>query len=62
MPDEWKPFVCEVCGETVLTNTSDEEAVAEFIANFGPTNEELSVLCDDCYEKIHGWWLANQRN
>jgi hypothetical protein len=51
MPEE---FTCGMCGGTFTKGRSDEEAVAEMVDSFGelPGDEALSIVCDECYQKI----------
>ena len=46
-------YVCAVCGQTYKKGVTDSEAMAE--ANeYWPTlkQEELAIICDDCYQGI----------
>lgn len=44
-------FTCAACGGTFPKARSDEEAKAESEENFGEIpEEEVSVICGDCYE------------
>ena len=46
-------FTCALCGETFEMGRDDEEARAEARATFGALpEEELAVVCDECYHAI----------
>jgi len=50
MSDTYK---CAECGETFEKGWSDEEAIGEAEAVLGTYDEEnMAVVCDDCYQKI----------
>jgi hypothetical protein len=50
MPRE---YTCECCKQTFTEGWSNEEAMSEMKASFGNMRpEELSVVCDDCYQKM----------
>jgi hypothetical protein len=43
--------VCESCGKTFTKARSDEEAMAEYRAQFGQGGDEPPALvCDECYQ------------
>ena len=43
-----------MCGGEFTKARPDEEALAEMTKSFGelPEGEVLSIVCDDCYQKI----------
>jgi hypothetical protein len=44
-------YTCDRCGETYEKGWTDEEADAEYAANFpGLADEPRSVICEDCYQ------------
>lgn len=47
-------YVCDMCGGTFNKGRPDEEAYAECASIFGEQSlqEELSVVCDDCWVKL----------
>jgi DNA-directed RNA polymerase subunit RPC12/RpoP len=46
-------YKCASCGEIFEKGWSDEESMEETKKNFGDVPEnELEVICDDCYKKI----------
>lgn len=48
-------YTCEECGETFEAEWSDEEAQAEARALFpGVPQEDMAVVCDDCWQGIMG--------
>jgi hypothetical protein len=48
---------CECCGGDFETNTTDEEAVAEYKERFpGHQVEEAKVICSPCYERFWRWY------
>lgn len=50
MTDTYK---CAECSETFEKGWSDEEAIGEAEAVLGTYDEEnMAVVCDDCYQKI----------
>jgi hypothetical protein len=53
--DAPEQYTCELCGETYDRGRSDEEALSETAAVFGPDSldEPLAIVCDDCWNKIH---------
>jgi len=47
-------YVCEICGGEFEKGWPDEEAQAETKKLFGNISKvDLSVICDDCFNKIH---------
>jgi hypothetical protein len=56
MADEKRLYTCARCGEECLTAWSEEEARAEYEANFGMRVEESDAveICDDCYRLLTG--------
>lgn len=53
-----EPFVCSLCGYEGKKAVSDEEARAEAAALFGAPvpDEEVKVVCDDCYRAFLAWF------
>ncbi len=47
-------FRCSMCRQVYCCGWSDEEAVAELKAVFGPeeTPDTSEIVCDDCYKII----------
>lgn len=48
---------CARCGKFFQPQHTNEEATEEFVDNFGEviatSEDEIVVICDDCYEEIH---------
>lgn len=59
-PEEYQ---CEHC-KGIFTKVQDEDdaTVAEFAENFPdtPKDEELAIICDDCYKAFMRWMLVEQ--
>jgi len=52
MPDF---FVCEQCGGEFEKGWTDDEASAEYEAEFGSLSTgDVASVCDDCYKVIMG--------
>ena len=48
-----KEFTCCMCGQTFLSDWTDEEAAEELKQRFGEDKgPQHEVCCDDCYQKI----------
>jgi hypothetical protein len=49
-------FTCAACHETFERDPewTQEQQEQEYAENFG-IEDELDVVCDDCYDKICGW-------
>jgi hypothetical protein len=52
---------CRQCGRPVeVTPEGDEQANAEALANFGVAdasrNEQMALVCDECYVEILAKW------
>ena len=48
-----RTFVCDRC-RGMFENGNEEEALAEAAVYFpGLKPEEISVICDDCYNRVH---------
>ena len=55
-------YICECCGGVFEKERTDEEANAEAEDVFGVKNaseqEDMAIICDDCYKKMQnhfGW-------
>lgn len=60
MTGKGESFTCDLCGDTCVSNWSEEEAQAEYEQNFGAyVSEEKGVLCDDCYQLFMRWFENN---
>lgn len=47
-------YICEMCGGKFEKGQSDKEAEDEMKKLWGNVpKEELSIICDDCFNKIH---------
>jgi hypothetical protein len=47
-------FTCALCGETFARGWSEEEAAEESRLLFGDLPpDDLAVVCDDCFARIH---------
>jgi hypothetical protein len=47
-------YTCALCRETFFKGVSDKQALEETRSHFGDVpEEELAVVCDDCWQKIH---------
>lgn len=45
-------YTCEACGETFVSDRTDEDAEAEFQHLFGNIpKEERAIICEDCFIK-----------
>lgn len=50
-------YTCEVCGRTFIKGWSDEEATAEYQANFPETQgDEIGMICEVCYVAVREWY------
>lgn len=58
MTIEPKTFICDACGKTCIPHMTEEESIAEYKKNFSkPFNkDEVSAICDDCYNKFMVWY------
>lgn len=46
-------YTCECCGETHESDWTDEDALAESAALFGPRSlEDCAIVCDDCFQRL----------
>lgn len=46
-------FRCAQCDEEFQSVGTDEQALAEALANgFDPDTEDMVVVCDDCYQAM----------
>lgn len=58
MPNEKDTYICEVCKETFIKGQSDEEANKEAEELWGvknaSENQNMGVVCDDCYNMMMG--------
>lgn len=47
-------YTCCACGESYISDVSDDEAVAQFEREFGIpyVQAETGVVCDDCYKEL----------
>lgn len=62
-----KLYTCAQCGESCLSNWSEEAAESEYYERFGhlpkEIREERQVICDYCYRKYMQWmrkqWLSS---
>ena len=49
-------YICENCNGVFEKRRTDEEAMNECIENGFDPEDELAVICDDCYKRIIGEW------
>ena len=48
-------YTCEQCGGEFETGWSDDEATAEYEAEFGSLSAgDVAIVCDSCYKVIMG--------
>jgi hypothetical protein len=47
-------YQCEMCGEIFKKDRSEDEAIAEALANGFDLNDDIAVVCDDCYRLVMG--------
>lgn len=53
MSDPMRSYTCERCGGIFDEEWTDEEALAESTAMFGPLPKaDLAVVCDDCWRAM----------
>lgn len=47
-------YTCAACGEKCISKWSEEEAVAEYEAEFGEPFDldAVAEVCDDCYQRL----------
>ncbi len=46
-------YQCELCNKTYKKGWTDEEAIKESQEIFGEySQEDLAVICDDCWQKL----------
>ncbi len=46
-------FICEQCHGVFTRTWTDDEADAEARDNgFDPDNDDMVIVCDDCYQKM----------
>lgn len=60
-----KEFQCAVCDGVFTKSWSDEEAMQEFIAQFGGEypggDDALVVVCESCSKKMDAWLEEKNR-
>lgn len=53
---------CSHCLEWFEPKRSDEEAIQEYIANFGgdtvAESGNVDIICEDCYHEFMKWYKA----
>ncbi len=47
-------YTCEMCKQTFICGVSEEDAIKEFVDDFGtaPNKTDCAIICDDCYNKL----------
>lgn len=53
-PPKGRTYTCANCGETHTSEWTEEEARAEAATIFGD-EQDMDVVCDDCYKEIMEW-------
>jgi hypothetical protein len=47
-------YTCALCGKTHTAQRTEDECLYEMETFFGKVpEEEIAVICDDCWQKIH---------
>lgn len=55
-PNEYR---CSMCHNVFEKGWTDEEARAEEAANFGRSEPNAAIVCDDCYKKFMSGFIGN---
>ena len=56
-----KHYICEGCGGTYESGRPEEEALAEFKANYPDClPKDMAIICDDCHQRVMAY-LKNRK-
>lgn len=51
-------YTCARCQQTHTKTWSDAEAMEEYVNTWRDTSGPVTIICDDCYQKIYAWALS----